>query len=448
MNTKVVLYGRISKDRANETSTETQMRDMRAMCDIAEYAIVGEFTDYGKSAFKLDIERDQFEAAMAMIESGQASKLIVWKLDRMSRNARAFMRINDRLEKAGATFQSVKEPWFDTSTPIGLALVMLMAALAEMEAEGIQARALGYHEGRKQNSRTPTGPRPYGYTREQNGNHIANALFPNPKEAAIIVEVAVRVINGESLRGIARDLDARNVPTISGKGWNHSTLRTVLLNPTTAGLTRDGTASDNWSAILDRETWDHIATILNDPERTSHIEAGKEARKLKHLLPGIMECGRCGGRMVTKSHKRGRQYGCETCDLSIMADIADNTVTDWVMANVSESDWQSLLTQGQGNDPRVIASIEAKIAAVDSQFRTDAISTGRWMELTADFNEQLEAATIAPAVKVPNVPNLHNGWADMSNLGKRQVIEATIGNIKVLPYGKGCTGTDRIEIQS
>lgn len=445
---KVVLYGRISKDRANETSTETQLREMRQLCEMHGWVIVAEFIDYGKSAFKLDVDREEFEKAMALIENGAANRLIVWKLDRMSRNARGFMKINERLEKVGASFASVKEPWFDTSTPIGIALVFLMAALAQMEAEGIQARAFGYHEGRKINRRTPTGPRPFGYNRPN-----PNELVINVKEWKIVTEAAERVLGGDTLRGIARDFQSRGIATAKGDAWSHSTLRTFLLSPTSAALIKTDSglvdASDVWEPLIDRETWDELQAVLGDPNRCAHITGGSDARKLKHLLPGLMTCGRCGGRMVTKSHKKGRQYGCESCDLSIMAEPTDAIVTNWVMNNVTPDQWRSMRTQGKGTDPTVIAGIQASIDElfIERATNPNRVSRDTYDRTMAILESQLEAATQEPVLTLPNIDNLAEGWKSITNEEKRNVIQAVTESIEILPYGKGQTGELRVRIR-
>jgi DNA invertase Pin-like site-specific DNA recombinase len=458
---RVAISTRISVDRDTEQSIKNQMRECRAFAKLNGWEIVGEFVDKGKSAYKLETVRPGFDDAMAMIESGKANRLLVWKLDRMTRNARGFMQINDRLESMGATFASVKEPYFDTSTPIGLAIVMLMATMAQTEAEGIQGRALSWHEGRLGELMPPTGNRPYGYRRPNKGDEdwkAGGALIPVPDEVAIIHEMVARINAGESLRAIARDFTDRKIPTAqknhkreTNTAWSHSTIRSVMLSPTTAGLVEvakgEFVQSDKWEPIISEPVWRIIRAILTDGNRCTHIEGGKDARKLKHLLPGLMACGRCGGRMVTQSHKAGRQYGCADCELSIMADVADSVVTDWIMENVTVNQWNHLRAAGKGTD--AIEELQGRINElfIERSLHPNRIPRHIYETTVAELESQIAAAQTDADIPMPDVANLGTGWVDMSNADRRTVIGGVIQSITVTPYCKGNTGRTRIVIE-
>lgn len=444
---RVVISTRISVDRDTEQSIKNQLRECRAYAKAQGWEIVGEFADRGKSAFKLDVERPEFDKAMRMIETGKANRLLIWKLDRMTRNARGFMRIHDRLTEWGATFNSVSEPWFDTSTPIGLALVMLMAALAQMEAEGIQGRALSWHMGRFEMLLPPTGNRPFGYKRPE-----ANKLAIIEREQNLVEEMAARILAGDALREIARDFTSRKIKTASGcETWSHTTIRSVMLNPTTAALIEvspnEFVRSPHWEPLIPREMWEAIRAVLTDASRCSHIEGGKDARKLKHMLPGLMTCGKCGGRMVTQSHTRGRQYGCPDCDMSIMGDVADRVVTDWIMTNVTVAQWDVMRAAGKGRDS--VEEIQGRINElfIERTTHPDRVPRAIYDQAMTELENQLAAANADADIPMPDVPNLGTGWDGMSVHDKRTVIGAVIDSITVRPYAKGCTGDNRIVIE-
>ena len=443
---EAVLFTRISFGRADKTSPQTQKRDMRSFCKTYHLKVVGEFEDLGVSAYK-DVERPEFEKAMAMIESGEAKVLVVWKLDRLTRNILDFWKIVERLKAAGATFRSVKEPFLDTSSPMAMAIVGLFAALAEEEAKGIQERMLGWHETRRQNGNCPTGPRPYGFMRPKKGQAgwvKGGTLIVVPEEALIIQEAAARVIAGEEVRAIARDFQARKIKTAKGAAWTHSTIRGILLNPVTYGLMKDETAG-SWDTILDVETFEAIKGVLIDPTRS---QFRPESSGLKYLLPNLMKCGKCeSGMLITHIHSKGRQYGCNTCDLSIMASTADDLIEELVLSWPQDK-WESLLTQGKGNDPKVVAEIQQRIdeAFIDRATNPNRVSPAVYEAVMANLESQLEAAMTAPKVDIPNVPNLKEGWVSMSLADKRRVIVALFDYIKVLPHAKGQTGRGRFEV--
>jgi len=457
---RVVIYTRISVDRETEQSIKNQIRECKAYAKLNGWVVVDEFYDRGKSAYKLETERPGFDNALAAINSGKANRLLIWKLDRMTRNARGFMQINDRLESMGAKFASVKEPYFDTGSAIGLSIVMLMAAMAQIEAESIQGRALSWHEGRLLDLMPPTGNRPFGYRRPRKGDNDwkkGGALIPVPDEVAVIEEMAARIVAGESLRAIARDFSERKIPTAqrnskrqTNTDWSHSTIRSVMLSPTTAGLVEvakgEFMPSDKWEPIIPEPTWRIIRAILSDGNRCSHIEGGSDARKLKHLLPGLMACGKCGGRMVTASHTRGRQYECSDCGLSIMGDVADSVVTDWIMENVTVDQWNRLRAAGKGSV--AVEELQGRINElfIERSLHPNRIPRDIYESTVAELESQIAAAQTDAAIPMPEVTNLGTGWLDMSNADKRTVIGGVIDSIRVLPYRAGVTGRNRISI--
>src|SRR5262249_29610955 len=68
------------------------------------------------------------------------------RLDRLARSTRDLLNVLDELAKRGAGFRSLKDPWWDTTTPHGKRMLTVLGGLAEFERELIRART---GEGRK-----------------------------------------------------------------------------------------------------------------------------------------------------------------------------------------------------------------------------------------------------------------------------------------------------------
>lgn len=435
-----VISTRISLDRETQSSIANQLRECRELCNTREINVVGEFSDVGKSAFDLNVERPGFDAAMAMIESGKANTLIVWKLDRMSRNAIGFMRIHDRLQAANAKFLSVKEPWFDTSNPIGLVLVMLMSAMAQTESENISLRLKSWHEGRRIEGHVPLGNRPYGYRRPKREDadwQKGGALIVNPDEQGIILEIAERVLGGDGLGAIARDLNARGIPAPSGNGneWSHSAIRKILLSPTVAGCFPDGKSATSWDAIINTETASQLRDTLSDPLRDSRYGA---QRIPHHLLTNIMRCGRegCGGEMNTYIGGKGnRRYRCKGCKMSINAEVPETIVDEWIAHHVTDSKWRRLRSSGKGLDLDLIVQLESDIDELSTDYysrkgKPGAMSKPTYDELLGDMTAALDAAMTGDRIKLPDIESLA-GWDAMTIADRRLVVNATIESITV-----------------
>jgi DNA invertase Pin-like site-specific DNA recombinase len=81
-----------------------------------------------------------------MARLGTGDVVVVTKLDRLGRSTRELLELIERIGKAGASFRSLGDPLFDTSSSQGRLLTTLLAAIAEFERELIRERP---GEGRK-----------------------------------------------------------------------------------------------------------------------------------------------------------------------------------------------------------------------------------------------------------------------------------------------------------
>ena len=108
-----------------------QRRELIAYCQLVlginDYVI---FEDAGYSAKNTD--RPDFQKMMTQIRSGEFSHVLVWKIDRVSRNLLDFASMYAELQNLGVIFISKNEQ-FDTSTAIGEAMLKIILIFAELE---------------------------------------------------------------------------------------------------------------------------------------------------------------------------------------------------------------------------------------------------------------------------------------------------------------------------
>ncbi len=64
----------------------------------------------------------------------------VWKLDRLARSTRKLLEIVETINQAGARFQSISEPWADTTIHAGKMIMTIFADIAELERDLIRER--------------------------------------------------------------------------------------------------------------------------------------------------------------------------------------------------------------------------------------------------------------------------------------------------------------------
>lgn len=103
-----------------------------------------------------DIKRPELEKALSLLKGGDT--LVVYKLDRVARSLRHFLKILDRINAQGAQFKSLTET-IDTSTAAGRMMMQIVAAFAEFELEMIRERTkAGLHAAMRRGSK-PGRPR-------------------------------------------------------------------------------------------------------------------------------------------------------------------------------------------------------------------------------------------------------------------------------------------------
>ena len=142
----------------------------------------GAKTVYREKVSGARADRPQLTKLMASLKTGDV--VLVTKLDRLGRSTRELLDLIHRIDQAGASFRSIGDPLFDTSTSQGRLLVTMLAAIAEFERELIRERT---GEGRKRAL-------------------AAGVRFGRPKKLSAfqIKEALARRGSGETLGQIAR----------------------------------------------------------------------------------------------------------------------------------------------------------------------------------------------------------------------------------------------------
>lgn len=217
---KAIGYTRVStSDQANEgISLEAQAAKIRAYCELNDLELLHIFEDAGKTGKNMN--REALQKALGMIEAGEASALVVYKLDRLSRKTRDTLELIEQIENADAAFHSITEK-VDTKSALGKFFLTITAAFAQMERDTIADRtrdALAY----KREQGQYLGAVPFGYTLE------GPALEQSAEEVAIIGHVVTLKSNGLTLQQIADTLNQAGTSTKRGGRWYPTTVKNLL----------------------------------------------------------------------------------------------------------------------------------------------------------------------------------------------------------------------------
>ena len=160
---KAAIYIRVSTHwQVDKDSLKVQRRELIAyvtlVLGITDYVV---FEDPGYSAKNTD--RPEYQAMMDRIRTGEFTHLVVWKIDRISRNLIDFATMHDELQSLGVTFVSKNEQ-FDTSSAIGEAMMRIILIFAELERKTTAERVTAVMLSRASVGQWNGGHVPYGYS--------------------------------------------------------------------------------------------------------------------------------------------------------------------------------------------------------------------------------------------------------------------------------------------
>ena len=123
---RAALYLRVS---SIDQHPETQLHDLRQMAAQRGYEIVAEYTDKisGTKAKRPGLDQMMMDA-----RRGRFDVVLTWACDRIARSTRHFLAVLDELNRTSVEFVSFREN-IDTGGPLGRAIVIIIAAIAELE---------------------------------------------------------------------------------------------------------------------------------------------------------------------------------------------------------------------------------------------------------------------------------------------------------------------------
>jgi DNA invertase Pin-like site-specific DNA recombinase len=155
------VYARQSVDKADSISIESQV-------DFCKYELKGgEFKEYRDKGYSgKNTDRPQFRQLLRDISDGLIARVVVYKLDRISRSILDFTNMMELFRKHNVEFISSTEK-FDTSTPMGRAMLNICIVFAQLERETIQTRVTDTFYSRCTRGLRMGGKAPYGYRTEQ-----------------------------------------------------------------------------------------------------------------------------------------------------------------------------------------------------------------------------------------------------------------------------------------
>lgn len=193
------------------------------------------FEDEGFSGGNL--KRPAFQRMMADIRKRKFKAIVVYRLDRISRNISDFTGLIDELSKLDVSFVSIREQ-FDTSTPMGRAMMFIISVFSQLERETIAERIRdNMHElaktGRWLGGNAPTGFKSEAVSKVTVDGKTRKSfkLVPITEEAETPKMIFDLYTETDSLTAVEAEMLRRRIKTKQGKDFTRFAIKAILQNP-------------------------------------------------------------------------------------------------------------------------------------------------------------------------------------------------------------------------
>lgn len=233
---KIAIYSRKSKFTGVGDSIENQIE----MCkdyiqrNFKNYDIVI-YEDEGFSGGNLD--RPEFKKLMNAIKTGTINKLICYRLDRISRNVSDFSSTLEILQEYKCDFISLKEQ-FDTSTPMGRAMIYIASVFAQLERETIAERVKDNMLEMAKNGFWTGGKIPLGFISKKVSTYDSDGkkrtktlLIADENQKDYVKMLYEKYLELGSLHKLEVYCTRNNLKSHSGILYEKSSLKIILTNP-------------------------------------------------------------------------------------------------------------------------------------------------------------------------------------------------------------------------
>ncbi|ACA41269.1 resolvase [Lysinibacillus fusiformis] len=341
---KAALYVRVSTlHQIDKDSLPFQRQELE---NYAKYALNIEevviFEDAGYSAKNTD--RPKYQEMMKRIRSGEFTHLLVWKIDRISRNLKDFSEMYEELKDCKVTFVSKNEQ-FDTSTAMGEAMLKIILVFAELERKLTAERVFSIMLSRAEKGLWNGATVPFGYVWSE------EEKFPviDPDESKIIQYIYNSYESLRSTLKVAYRLHEEKIATKRNGQWTAKTVRDILRNPFYIGTYRYNmresggsrrlknkeewvVVENNHPGIIEKEQFERVNKLLSDNYRG--LTDVQRADIHKHIFSKMLYCGKCNSLLTAgldAARKDGYRPSRYTCVTSGGAKRCSNYVSDIII---------------------------------------------------------------------------------------------------------------------
>ena len=395
------------------------------------------------------------------------NKIIVYKLDRCSRNLLDFSNLLDKLQKNNVEFVSATES-LDTTTPTGRAMVNIVATFAQLERETIAERVRNNYYQRLQDGtgRFLGGTLQYGFNNTTitiDGKNVP-VLTYKEELIPIIREIFTNYAYTQvSLGEIARNLNNRKILSTQGAKWDSNKVSRLLRNPmyvkanadiynyysnlekindieefvgiNACNVYKDKLMLTYHNGIIDADVWLKTQYKLKNNKQ---IAPNKRKSSLSWLST-LLKC-QCGRKISVKKNSVGKLYGSCTGNCgrksTIYVDEIHKLVQQQIILKINELKNVKICKE-ENNDIKIeIAKIDKEIQIYTEKIlmANEAVMKLINQKIEELIKQKQDLLNKALEQKVNNIDTniLDINFAEL-NLDKKRDIACTLIN-KVIIY--------------
>ena len=297
---KAAIYCRVSTDEQaskEDNSLEIQESVLRIFCEKENFEVYDVYTDTrsGKSLDRIELNRLRNDASKDKFQI-----LVTTKLDRLSRSVKNFLDLDYELQQNNIDIKTQSQN-FDTTTPSGRMLRMMLIAFAEFERDMISERTAEASEYLAKEGHPGGGLPILGYDRvnkllviNENDAEIVKYIFNSYLEEPSTSRIATK-LNGHGYK--TKEHTTKEGKTRGGGLFTRDTVHRILTNVKYLGKVpyKGEVYEGKHDRIISEETFN----LVQEQLQQSKINTQRtRKREIPTKLNNILFCGFCGNRMT------------------------------------------------------------------------------------------------------------------------------------------------------
>lgn len=451
MVSAAAIYARISSDPTGaRLGVDRQIADCEALAARLGWPVAEVYEDNDLSAWA-GKDRPDYRRMLEDLKHGTRDGVLVWQLDRLHRHPRELEEFFDLVAAAGISENlATVTGEHDLSTPEGRLMARIVGAVARKESDDKSLRLRRKHADKAARGEVSGGgPRPFGYDKDR--------VTVVASEAAVIREMATRVLAGDSMRSVAVDLNARGIWTSMGNEWIGQGVKRVLTSARISGRREHaGEFFDaEWDPIITPEQSDRLRRLLG-----SRTQASQRTSRRYLLTGGLLRCGRCEAPMVARPNAKGtRRYVCAKgpgqggCGrMSAIAEPLEAFIVEAVLYRLDTPELGAALVDTR-RERRETADLEDQVAAdqamldeLAADYANRVIGRSEWLAAHDPIQTRIDQARrrlsrLSPTTAIDqyagNADLLRSAWADLPLSRQQAIVRVVVDHVVAHPAKPG-----------